>query len=203
MNNLVSEKDKKVDEVVVRYGTKWLTSKHSASILAAISFAESVFAPIVIDPFLVAMILASPKKWKKYVLVSIGASVFGGIVAYILGALFFETLGAKIIAFYSLENTFTTISNNLNDNGFVFVLIGALTPIPYKIVALASGLLKINFLTFVVASLIGRILRLGLVGIAASKVGPKALPIVRRNLYTIAAVIGVILCAYIAIRLFA
>jgi len=202
MEHTFLDKDTKVNSMVSRYGTKWLASKHSTVILGVISFAESVFAPIVIDPFLIAMILASPKKWKQYTLVSIVASVAGGIFAYLLGALFFEALGTKIISFYSLEDTFSNISIQLNDNAFVFVLLGALTPIPYKLVALASGLLKISFFTFIVASLIGRILRLGLVGIAASKVGPKALPMVRRNLYTIAAVIGVILCLYIAVKLF-
>lgn len=193
---------KKSNEVVAKHGAKWLRSKHAESILALISFAESVFAPILIDPFLIALILASPHRWKRYVLISIVASVIGGICAYILGALFFDTLGAKIIAMYSLESTFASISENLNNNGFAFVLIGAFTPIPYKIVALASGLLKINFLTFVVASVFGRILRLGLVGMAASMVGPHALPMVRKHLYSVAAVVGLILILYIGIKLF-
>lgn len=191
---------KKTNEAVARHGAKWLKSKHAESILAFISFAESVFAPILIDPFLIAMILASPQRWKRYVVISIVASVVGGACAYILGALFFETLGSKLIALYSLESTFASISENLNNNGFAFVLIGAFTPIPYKIVALASGLLKINFLTFLVASLFGRILRLGLVGMAASMVGPQALDMVRRNLYIIATVVGLILSVYIGLK---
>ena len=193
---------KKGHEVVAKHGAKWLRSKHAETILAMVSFAEAVFAPILIDPFLIALVLASPKRWKRYVVISIVASVIGGVCAYILGALFFDTLGARLIAFYSLESTFASISESLNNNGFVFVLIGAFTPIPYKIVALASGLLQINFLTFLVASIFGRILRLGLVGMAASMVGPHALPMVRRNLYAIAAVIGIILCAYIAVKIF-
>ena len=193
---------KKTTDIVVRYGSKWLQSKHSVWFLALISFAESVFAPILIDPFLIALIIASPNKWRIYTWVSIIASVLGGILAYILGALFFDTLGIKLIELYSLEDTFRTISESLNNNGFVFVLIGALTPIPYKIVAIASGLLQISFLTFLAASVIGRILRLGLVGLAAHAVGPRALPVMRRNLYFIAAVVGVVLIAYITIQLF-
>lgn len=193
---------KKTSEMVSKHGAKWLRSKHATAVLAFISFAESVFAPILIDPFLIALILASPKKWRLYTIVSIIASVIGGIFAYILGALFFDTLGIKLVELYNLEKTFTTISDSLNNNGFVFVLIGAFTPIPYKLVALSSGLLQINFLTFIIASLIGRILRLGLVGIATHWVGPHALPVVRKNLYFIAAIVGVILTAYISIRVF-
>ena len=192
---------KKTTDVVAKHGARWLKSKHSVWILGLISFAESFFAPILIDPFLVALIIASPKKWKVFVVVSIIGSVLGGVFAYILGSLFFDTLGVKIIEFYSLETVFDSIAGNLGENGFVFVLIGAFTPIPYKIVALASGVLHISFLTFIVASIFGRALRLGLVGLAAHAVGPHALPVVRRNLYTLAAIAGVLLLTYIILQL--
>ncbi len=188
---------KEATEKVGKHGAKWLRSRHAGWFLAFISFAESVFAPILIDPFLVALILAKPKKWRYYTVISVSASVLGGLFAYVLGVLFFDTLGVKVVEFYSLEETFTEISNNLNDNGFVFVLIGAFTPIPYKIVALASGLLHINLVTFLIASVIGRILRLGLVGMAAHYVGPSAMKMVRQHLHGIAAAVGVLLIGYI------
>jgi len=193
---------KKTTDAVARRGAKWLQSKHAAWMLAVISFSESLFLPIIIDPFLVALVIASPKKWKMYIAVSIIASVLGGVCAYILGSLFFDTLGVKVIEFYSLQNTFDSIAASLDKSGFAFVLIGAFTPIPYKIVAIASGVLKISFLTFIVASIAGRILRLGLVGLAAHAVGPHALPLVRKYLYTLAAIVGVLLLVYIGVQLF-
>jgi len=193
---------KKVTDAVAERGAKWLKSKNAVWVLAAISFAESLFAPIIIDPFLVALVMASPKRWKVYIVVSIVASTIGGVCAYILGALFFDTFGVKVVEFYSLQGTFDSIAASLDQNGFVFVLIGAFTPIPYKLVALASGLLHISFLTFIVASIFGRTLRLGLVGLAAHSVGPTALPLVRRNLYALAAIVGVLLLVYVAIRMF-
>jgi len=192
---------KKTTDAVVKHSAKWLRSKNAVWMLAGISFAESLFAPIIIDPFLVALVMASPKKWKLYIGISIAASTVGGICAYTLGALFFDTFGVKIVEFYSLQGTFDSIAKNLDQSGFVFVLLGAFTPIPYKLVAIASGLLHISLLTFIVASIFGRTLRLGLVGLAAHSVGPKTLPLVRRNLYVLAAVIGVLLLTYIGIRM--
>lgn len=191
-----------VKQKVIHHGARWLRSKHTHWILGSISFAESSFAPIIIDPFLVAHIMATPEKWKRHVVVSIVASVLGGIFAYVLGALFFNVIGAQFLAFYGLHDQFAYLSDNLNNNGFVFVLIGAFTPIPYKIVALASGVLHINILTFLVASIFGRALRLGLVGFAAYSVGPKALPTIQKHLHIFAAIAGVILLVYIIIRLF-
>ena len=180
---------------------RWLRSRFATWFLAIISFAESVFAPILIDPFLIALIMAHQKRWRWYIIVSVTASVLGGVVAYYLGALFFDTVGVQIVEFYNLQDTFNTISAQADANGFVFVLLGAFTPIPYKLVALASGLLHINIITFVVASVVGRMLRLGLVGLAAHYAGPHMLPMIRRNLHAIAAVTGLILLLYIIFQI--
>lgn len=187
-------------EKVGHHGAKWLRSRHAGWVLGVISFAESVFAPILIDPFLIALVLAKRQAWIKYVIISIVFSVLGGIAGYVLGALFYDFLGTKVIAFYGLETQFASISNNLDSNGFVFVLLGALTPIPYKLVALASGLVQVNIWTFIFASIFGRILRLGLVGYAAYAVGPHALPIFRKHLLTLAYVFGFILLVYLLIQ---
>ncbi|MEZ4200506.1 MAG: VTT domain-containing protein [Candidatus Paceibacterota bacterium] len=189
-----------IDEVG-KHGARWLRSRCAGWILAAISFAESVFAPILIDPFLIALILARRERWLYYTIIAIVFSVIGGVVAYFLGALFFDFIGTWVIGFYGLEDEFAAIHKRLDSNGFVFVLIGALTPIPYKLVALASGLAQINFMTFFFASVVGRILRLGLVGGATYIVGPHALPLIRKHLLQLAYVIGIILIVYFIVRL--
>ena len=189
------------EELEPRYAW-WLRSRFATWFLAFISFIESVFAPILIDPFLIALTMAHQERWRWYIAVSVTASVVGGIVAYYLGALFFDTVGTQIIEFYNLEERFANLAAQADANGFVFVLLGAFTPIPYKLVALASGLLQINILTFIVASIVGRFLRLGLVGLAAHYAGPHMLPMVRRNLFTIAAATGIVLAIYIAYQIF-
>lgn len=191
---------KETTDAVAKHGAKWLKSKHADWTLAGISFIESVCAPIIIDPFLVALIFASPKRWKRFIVVSIVASLIGGIIAYYLGALFFETVGQKIIDFYGLHESFNWIAGELNKSAFVFVFLGAFTPIPYKLVALGSGMLHISLITFIVASIIGRMLRLGLVGMAAHYVGPHTLPLVRKYLYHIAAIAAVLIIGYLIIQ---
>jgi membrane protein YqaA with SNARE-associated domain len=187
----------KINKQVTEKGMSWLRSKYASGILAAVSFAESMFAPILIDPFLVALIMARRELWKKYVVISVVASVLGGVAGYILGAVFFETIGSQILNFFGLTEKFADIANSVDNNGFVFVLIGAFTPIPYKLVALASGFIHVNIFTFLIASIFGRALRLGLVGFAAYAVGPRALPVMQRNLHIFAAISGVLLVGYI------
>jgi membrane protein YqaA with SNARE-associated domain len=179
---------------------KWLRSKYAGSILAAISFAESLFLPVLIDPFLVALILARRSRWLYYTTISIIASLLGGLVAYFIGLWFFDSFGRPLLEFYNLQGQFASMSVQINDSGFIFVLIGALTPIPYKIVALASGFGQINIVTFLLASLFGRILRLGLVGYVAYAVGPHALPMFRKHLLSLAYVFLVLLLTYLVFQ---
>lgn len=188
-----------IDEVGSR-GAKWLRSRHAGWILGVISFIESVFAPILIDPFLIALILAKRESWIRFIVISVVFSVLGGVFGYFLGLWFFDFIGTKIITAYGLEEQFSSVADSVDDNAFVFVLLGALTPIPYKIVAIAGGLTQINFVTFLFASIVGRILRLGLVGWAAYTVGPHALPVIRRHLLTFAYIICAVLLVYFFIR---
>jgi membrane protein YqaA with SNARE-associated domain len=184
------------------HGARWLRSRFAAPILAAISFAESLFLPVLIDPFLVALILARRTSWSYYTVIAIVFSLLGGIAAYFLGYWFFDTIAQPLLAAYNLEVEFTRVSVELAANGFVFVLIGALTPIPYKVVAIASGFGAIPFATFLAASIIGRILRLGLVGYIAYVVGPHALPVFRGHLLTMAYVFLFVLLGYLLVQWF-
>ncbi|MDC1205359.1 VTT domain-containing protein [Candidatus Pacebacteria bacterium] len=197
MQEKVPTRESESTDLATQKGVAWLRSKYAVWILGGTAFAESMFAPILIDPFLVALIIAKRELWKRYIFISVAASVVGGIAGYGLGILFFDTVGIKLITFFGLGESFASISENFDSNGFVFVLIGAFTPIPYKIVALASGVLHINIVTFLVASIFGRLFRLGLVGFAAYAVGPRALPVMQKHLHLIAAIIGMILVAYI------
>ena len=178
----------------------WIRSRHAGWILAGISFLESVIAPILIDPFLIALIFAKRSAWIRFIAISIIFSVLGGIAGYVLGALFYELVAVQIITFYGLEGAMAATITRIAAGGFAFVLIGALTPIPYKLVAIASGVAQLDFATFLFASVIGRILRLGLVGWAAYVVGPYALPVVRRHLLTLASVLGVLLLIYFVLQ---
>ncbi len=189
-------------EKIGNHSTSWLRSKHTGLVLSIISFSESVIAPIIIDPFLVAVVIARREKWLYFTNLSIVSSIVGGVVGYLLGFLFYNFIGVYIISFYGLDDQIMSMTAKLNENAFAFVLVGAFTPVPYKLVAIASGLTKLNFITFFFASVFGRMLRLGFVGFAAYRFGPKALPIVQKNLLTLAYLAGFVLLLYISIQLF-
>lgn len=128
--------------------------------LSFFSFAESSFFPIPSDIILIAVILARQRhRWIFYALLTTFFSILGGLFGYAIGFIFFKTLGVKIISFYGLEQQVTTVSRLFADNAFFTMFIAAFTPIPYKVFTIAAGLFKINILTFILASVLGRGIR--------------------------------------------
>jgi len=131
-------------------------SRQALPTLAAVSFAESSFFPIPPDVVLVPMALAQPHKARLYALVCTVASVLGGIVGYAIGALLYDTLGQWLISLYGYGEGVEAFRQAYAKWGAWIILIKGLTPIPFKIVTIASGFAGYNLFYFVVLSLITR-----------------------------------------------
>ncbi len=131
-------------------------SRHAVPALAGISAAESSFFPIPPDVVLVPMILANPAKARYYALICTIASVAGGVVGYAIGALLYDTLGLWLISAYGYGDRMDEFRAAYVAWGAWIILLKGLTPIPYKIVTIASGFAGYDFFLFVVLSLITR-----------------------------------------------
>lgn len=125
-------------------------------VLAAVSFAESSFFPIPPDVMLIPMILANRSKAWLFAGVCTIASVLGGFFGYAIGYYLFETAGKWVIDFYGLQAGFNNFQQQFNEWGLWVILIKGLTPIPYKLVTIASGAAHFDLFTFGIASLITR-----------------------------------------------
>ena len=134
-------------------------SRYALPALAAVSFAESSFFPVPPDVLLVPMALANRDRARLYALVCTVASVTGGLLGYAIGALLYDTLGAWLISAYGYGNSFEAFRDAYAKWGAWIILIKGMTPIPYKIVTIASGFAGYSLFYFVVLSVITRGLR--------------------------------------------
>jgi membrane protein YqaA with SNARE-associated domain len=130
--------------------------RHALPALAAVSFAESSFFPVPPDVILVPMALANPEKARLYALVCTVASVLGGVLGYAIGALLFDTVGHWLISAYGYGEGIDAFRAAYAKWGAWIILIKGLTPIPYKIVTIASGFAGYNFFAFIALSTITR-----------------------------------------------
>lgn len=134
----------------------WADKPNAEKALAAFSFAESSFFPVPPDPLLMALVFAKTKQFLRFAAVTTAASVAGGIFGYVIGIGLFESIGNWLIETYHLQEDYASLGQKFQDNNFLAVLAAALTPIPYKIITISAGAFKVNFVSFVLASIIGR-----------------------------------------------
>jgi len=164
--------------------------------LATLSFLESSVLPIILDPFLVMITLARRERWVRYSLIAAAASVVGGVAGYLLGVLFFDLVGVKLVSLYQLEEEVARTTELFSGSVFWVTLFGAVTPIPYKIFALVGGVLQVNLWEFIAASVVGRFARFFLVGFITYRFGETALALFFRHFNYLTAALVVVAALY-------
>ncbi|MFD1703686.1 YqaA family protein [Methylopila henanensis] len=149
--------------------------RHAERALAALCFAESSFIPALPEVMLLPMILAERAKAWRYAAICTISSVIGGVAGYLIGYFLFEAVGQPILNLYGMTGDFEQIAGKYNEYGWLMVLIGGgITPIPYKVITIASGLTQLDFVTFVAASVVARGVRFFLPCALLYKFGPQA-----------------------------
>ncbi|HYD18701.1 MAG TPA: YqaA family protein [Patescibacteria group bacterium] len=138
-------------------------SRHATPALAAVSFIESSVFPIPPDVMLIPMCIARRDRAFYYAAVCTVASVVGGLLGYAIGYFLFETLGQRILDFYHITGKFTEMQAKYNDYGGWIIFAKGLTPFPYKILTILSGVMHMALPVFIVSSVACRALRFFLV----------------------------------------
>lgn len=127
--------------------------------LALVAFVESSVFPIPPDILMIPMIIAAPKRAFLIAGVCTVSSVLGGILGYYIGFGLFETVGQPVLEFYGKDKYFDEFSVRYNEWGAWAVLIAGVTPFPYKVITILSGVTALSFPVFVVSSIVARGLR--------------------------------------------
>jgi membrane protein YqaA with SNARE-associated domain len=124
--------------------------------LFLVSFAESSFFPIPPDVLLIPMILARPERAWRLAAICTVASVIGGAFGWLIGYALFDLLAQPILALYGYGAKFAAFQESYREWGLWIILIKGVTPIPYKIVTIASGAANFSFPLFMAASVVTR-----------------------------------------------
>ena len=137
-----------------------LASHHQADKwLFGVSFVESSVFPIPPDILLVPMCLEQRERAFYYAGLCTIASVLGGILGYVIGMFFWAAFGDPLMVFYGLQDEFALFQSEFAKHGFWLVFVFGLTFFPYKVITIASGLVAMDPVLFILASLTSRGLR--------------------------------------------
>ena len=169
--------------------------------LAIVSFAESSFFPITPLVMLIPMVLARPDRAWVIAGVCTAASVAGGVAGWGIGYAFFEEIGRPVLEFYGKAEAFAELSARFREFGAEAVVIAAVTPIPYKLVTIASGAVNLSLPILIGASIVGRSIQFFMVAALLWKFGAPAREFIEKRLGLITTVVTlVIVGGFIAAR---
>ncbi len=171
---------------VVRACYDWMldmaANEHAMYFLAAVAFIESSFFPIPPDIMLIPMVLAAPQHAWKIAGVATVSSVIGGYFGYAIGAFGYDLIAKPILDFYNAMTQFETFQGYYHEWGAWIVFGAGITPFPYKVITIASGVVDLNLWVFGIASVLSRGMRFFLVAWLLKKYGEPMKVFIDKNL---------------------
>ena len=130
--------------------------RHAIRYMAGISFAESSFFPIPPDVMVVPMVLARREQAYLIATVCTVGSVLGGMFGYAIGMFLYDSVGRWLIRIYGMGEGIEEFRETYRQWGVAIVLIKGFTPIPFKLITIASGIAGFSFPKFVAAAVVTR-----------------------------------------------
>ncbi len=150
----------------------WADSKHGATALFLLAFAESSFFPIPPDILLIALCIGATTRSFKFALICSVASVLGGAFGYLIGWALFQPLVNPVIEWLGWEGPMAEANRLYREHDVWIVFIAGFSPIPYKVFTILAGFASLSFVPFLLASIVGRSARFFLVAGLIYKFGP-------------------------------
>ncbi|MBR6495916.1 MAG: DedA family protein [Rikenellaceae bacterium] len=151
----------------------WADTKWGVPALFLLAFAESSFFPIPPDVLLIALCLGATKKSFRFSTICTIGSVLGAMGGYLLGYFLWQTPSGEFTSIanfffrsipgFTVEE-FAHIRSLYEQYDFWIIFTAGFTPIPYKLFTITSGVFNIDFVMFVIASIVSRGLRFFLIG---------------------------------------
>ncbi|MFC2967679.1 YqaA family protein [Acidimangrovimonas pyrenivorans] len=157
-------------------------SRHALWALFAVAFIESSVFPVPPDVLIIPMVIARPNRAWLIAAVALAGSVLGGVLGYYIGSALYQTVGEPVLAFYGKLDAVDAFRARFNDYGAWAVLIAGVTPFPYKVITIVSGMTQLNFGVFMVASVVARGLRFFIVAALLWKFGAPIRDFIERRL---------------------
>lgn len=148
----------------------WSESRWGWLALFILALCESSWFPIPPDILLIALCLGAVKKSFRFASICLAGSIIGAMIGYGIGHFLWTTPAGEptaIATFFfnhiiSVEG-FNSVGALFDKYNFWIVFTAGFTPLPYKLFTIAGGLFDINFVMFIIASIVSRGLRFFLI----------------------------------------
>ena len=167
-------------------------------VMGILSTAESFFFPLPVDPLIMAMCTARPKKSLHITMIASFWSVVGAGLGYFVGFWFWNVFSGFFFEYIVNQETFDLVMDEFRGNVFWGMFIAGFTPIPFKVFTVAGGVAQVALVPFFLGSITSRTLRYGLIGLLFYFFGVGIKKYIDLYFNKIAIVTGILIIAVIA-----
>lgn len=163
-----------------------------------LTICESIFLFVPPEVFMTPPIIANKKRALPITVAAALGSLVGGVIAYLIGMWLYDSVGIWLIeTFSNPELIETAIKPMFSKYGILIIVLTAVTPIPYKLLAIWLGFIGYPMLLFLVVSAIFRTGRFAIVGLLLYLFQERANQIVKKYFWPliivaiVAAILGI------------
>lgn len=152
---------------------------------------ESIFLFVPPEVFMTPPIVANKKRAIPVVIAAALGSLVGGIIAYCIGLWLFDSVGIWLINNFATMEKFELAQQMFITHGVFIIFMTAVTPIPYKLMAICAGFMGFPAVLFLGLSAIFRTGRFAIMGYLLWRFQERANSMVKKYFWplTIAAII--------------
>ncbi|MDP9126948.1 MAG: DedA family protein [Pseudomonadota bacterium] len=155
---------------------------HVAWMVFLLAMIEPCLIPIPPDTLLIPACIARRDNAYKLAAFCTVGSVIGGVLGYAIGALAMATIGGWIVSTYHLEHAMEVFNNGFNKWGMWIILAKGLTPVPFILVSVASGVAHLNLAVFIASATVTRGVRFFLEAFLIRKFGEPIRSFIEKHL---------------------
>lgn len=169
-------------------------------IVFILTVCESIFLFVPPEVFMTPPIIANKRRAVPIVTAAALGSVVGGAIAYMIGAWLYDSVGMWLITTFSdPELIESTVRPMFTKYGVLIIVLTAVTPIPYKLLAIWLGFIGFPIWIFLGVSALFRTARFAIVGYLLWQFQERANAIVKKYFWPLT--LGAIIAAGLGICL--
>lgn len=188
----------------------WSESRWGWVALLFIALFEASWFPLPPDVLLIALCLGATKRSFRFATICLVGSVIGAALGYGIGHFLWITpsgdptaLAALFYEYVFSIEKFQNVGALYDRFNFWIVFTAGFTPLPFKLFTIAGGMFDINFVMFMIASLVSRGMRFFLIAGLIWKFGAPIKVFIDKYFNMLATLFAVLLIGFTALTLWA
>ena len=188
----------------------WSESRWGWVALLFIALFEASWFPLPPDILLIALCLGATKRSFRFATICLVGSVIGAALGYGIGHFLWITpsgdptaLAALFYEYVFSIEKFQNVGALYDRFNFWIVFTAGFTPLPFKLFTIAGGMFDINFVMFMIASLVSRGMRFFLIAGLIWKFGAPIKVFIDKYFNMLATLFAVLLIGFTALTLWA